>query len=128
MSRSIARTLEHLRDLLVTAFSRHLDQLAIVQPVPLGIRAGVEQQPHGLDMSLARRKMHGRRVPVSGSSETRIALEQSPHVATSPVDAATMVSHVSRPSADSSSTGLNQRAPPGEALDNALSWGQLSKP
>jgi hypothetical protein len=77
-SASIASVFEHLRDRLVATFSRHLDQAAIVQPIALGIRACVEQEPHGFDVSFARRKMHRRRVPVLRSSETRIALEQPP--------------------------------------------------
>jgi hypothetical protein len=75
-SSALSFLFEHLRDLLVAAFSRHLDQVAIVQAVPLGIRARVEQEAHRFDVAFARRKMHGGRVPVSRSSETRIALEQ----------------------------------------------------
>ena len=75
-SAALSFLFEHPRDLFVAAFSRHLDQVAIVQSVPLGIRARIEQEAHGFDVALARRKMHGRRVPVFRSSETRIALEQ----------------------------------------------------
>ena len=77
-SAALSFLFEHLRDLFVAALPRHLDQVAIVQPVPLGIRARIEQQSHGFDVPFAHREMHGRRVPVSRSSETRIALEQPP--------------------------------------------------
>ena len=104
----------------MTTLSRHLDQRAVVQAVLLGIRAGVEQKPHRFDMSFARRKVHGRCVPVSGSSETRMVLEQSSqcrNVAGGRGDddiprlAAVRGFQFDR---------LNRRAPPGEALDKRL--------
>jgi hypothetical protein len=75
-STALSFPFEHLRDLLVPAFSRHLDQVAIVQAVSLGIRTRVEQEAHRFGVTFTRRKMHGRRVPVPRSSKTRIALEQ----------------------------------------------------
>ena len=77
-SRLIASVFEHLDNLLVTTLSGHLDQRAIVQAVPFGIRAGIEQKPHGFHMSFARRKVHHRRIPVFGPSQARMALEQPP--------------------------------------------------
>jgi hypothetical protein len=67
---------EHLRYRLVAAFPRHLDEVAVVQAVRLGIRTRVEQEAHRFGVAFTRRKMHGRRVPVPRSSKTRIALEQ----------------------------------------------------
>ena len=83
-SAPVSLALEHPRDLLVAAFSRHFDQAAIVQSVPLRIGARIEKELDRFDVSFTRGKMRGRRIPVLGASQPRAALDQLPkhrHVA-----------------------------------------------
>ena len=122
-SASLSFLFEHLRDLLVAAFSRHLDQVAIVQAVRLGIRTGVEQEAHGFEVSFARRKVHGRRVPVFRSSETRIAFEQPSQGRD--VTGGRGDDGVPRVAAACGFEfdRFDHRAPPGDALDKRLELG-----
>ena len=61
----------------MTTLARHDDQAAVVQPVPFGIGAGVEQELHRFHVSFAHGKMNRRRVPVLRTAEPRVAFDQS---------------------------------------------------
>jgi hypothetical protein len=73
---AITHLFQEPRDVSMTALTCHHYQAAIVQPVPFGIGAGVEQKPDGLDLSFPDREMDCRRVPVFGATEAGISFEQ----------------------------------------------------
>lgn len=75
-SETVACLFQDSRDRLVATISGHYDQAAVVQSVPLWIGARVEQQADGLDVSFACGEMNGRRVPVFGATQSRIAFKQ----------------------------------------------------
>jgi hypothetical protein len=114
---------EHPGNLFAAAFPRHLDQVAIVQPVQLGVRARIEQQTHGVGVPFAHREMHGRCVPICRSREARIALEQPPQrldiAGGCGDDGVPCVPAVRGIEVD----GLDHPAPPAGAIDERLQLG-----
>jgi len=74
----ISRALERLRDLLEAALSRHLDQVAVVQSVPLGVGPSLQQQVDGVSVTFTHREMESRRVPVLCPREARVVVEETP--------------------------------------------------
>ena len=62
----------------MTPIARHGDQAAVMQSVPFGIGARVEQELHRLQVSLSHGEMDRRRVPVFRAAESRVSFEQPP--------------------------------------------------
>ena len=73
----LASRLQQTSNALVPAISSHLDQAAVVVPVPLGICARVEENLHGIRVSLAHRKMNRLSVKVLRPAQFRIAVKET---------------------------------------------------
>src|SRR5262245_56057692 len=72
----LAGAVEQPEDGFMAALSRHLDEIAVVQSVPLRIGARFEKHTDSLEVSFARGEMYRGCVPVFRSSEARIAIDQ----------------------------------------------------
>ena len=92
-SRSVDRKMDWPRDRAVAAIAFALQedrdrrcprsfaisiQAAIVEAVPLGVGAGVEQQANRVDVAFADREMDGGCVPELGAAERRVPIDQPP--------------------------------------------------
>ena len=75
---AIPRLFQEPRDLGMTSIARHGDQAAVMQPVPFGIGARVEQELYRLQVSFADGEMYRRGVPVFRAAEPRVSFEQPP--------------------------------------------------
>ena len=74
---AIPRLFQERRDLRMTTLARHDDQAAVVQPVPLRIGTGVEQELHSFRMPFTNGEVNRRCVPVLRTAQPRIAFDQS---------------------------------------------------
>jgi hypothetical protein len=63
---------DECRDILMAAITRHLRETAVVESVPLRVRARVEEQPRRFEVTFARREVNGRGVPVLRGHERRL--------------------------------------------------------
>ena len=75
---AIAFALEQDGDRRMPAILRHLDHAAIVEAVPLGVGAGIEQQANRVDVPFADREMDGGCVPELGAAERGVLIDQPP--------------------------------------------------
>ena len=62
----------------MSPIARHGDQAAVMQSVPFGIGARVEQELDRLEMSFSHGEMDRRGVPVLRAAESRVSFEQPP--------------------------------------------------
>jgi hypothetical protein len=77
-SHSLASLFRKLRDALMPAIARHLDQAEFVVAVPLRIGAGIEAHLHGVHVSRTHGEMHRLGVPILRATQLRISIEQLP--------------------------------------------------
>ena len=73
---AIPRLLQEPRDLSMTPIVRHGDQAAVMESVPFGIGASVEQELHRLQVSFAYGEVYRRRIPVFRAAESRVSFDQ----------------------------------------------------
>jgi hypothetical protein len=74
---AIARFFEEPCDLCMPPIERHDDQAAIMQSVPFGVGARVEQELNRIQVSFPHGEMDCRGVPVLRAAESRVSFEQT---------------------------------------------------